>query len=98
MGKISDLNGWGIYSEFQKFQHFGLWCFTTKFTDTSGIDYWRWYVSHRSDTKNLCYLWKDRNAKARKIETRYFLNESDCIEHAKAIARDIAMSEGNHQS
>ncbi|AUR91943.1 hypothetical protein NVP1167O_47 [Vibrio phage 1.167.O._10N.261.51.F2] len=98
MSETRELEGWGIYSDKRIFQHFGEWVFIVKYTDNSGIYYWRWHVSHKSDERDLCYLWKDRNAKARKLDTRYFLNKSDCIEHAKAIARDIAMSEGNHQA
>ena len=81
MGKLDE---WGIYSEKQVKQVGGKYIHTTKFTMNKGLIIYKWYVSvNETNTAEYC-LWKNKNSRARKHESRYCVTRQEAVDLAES--------------
>jgi hypothetical protein len=81
---IKDLTGWGIHSDEHVFKYKDVFIHTTKYTDNCGAFYWRFYTSLRGDRKDSGYLWRDKNPRGRKFESRFFTTKEEAMDKAKS--------------
>jgi len=78
---------YGTYSEKQSKKVGDVFIHTTKFTYQDGLITYRWYISPNMTNSYECCLWKDKNKRGRKPETKFCLTREEAIE--TALANDL---------
>lgn len=72
-------DGWGTYSDRRVMEAGGRYIFTSKFTLTSGLETYVWYKSPNKSNDHEYALWKQKNTRGRKPETKHFLTRDEAL-------------------
>ena len=80
---IKDLTGWGTYTDNYVFKYNGKWIHTIKYNDNCGFSFWKFYTSPNRTNRDEHCLWRGKNSRGRKLETRYFITRDEAVEVAK---------------
>lgn len=79
---------YGIYSNQRKYMVAGWYVYVTAFQCPGEPTVWKWQMRKSPNTDDMYMTWNNKNDHARKFENKYFLNEKECIMHAKRMAEE----------